>query len=313
MQRIITPKDRCLVTAIVRDSQAQCKIVAPPEADWQQLARRIAVRTRELTRVQPVHVTPDQITDDDLKNFHLFAVGNAMNNDVIRRLYEDSFCFTDETNPGGRGCEVRTIHNPFGHRKNVVLIGGSTFEGAKRATDFITRNLHPMNVAPHLSWGGDDLAIARLNVNQSEHFVASDVPDEAQKQRLITECVAAFESNSEGFAEAMGRVYSYGYHYYQTDKEIWAEMFKQILFRLADVIHKEGGWKHRLNPPPLVLFKLSIIWDLIEESLCFSDEERLMIDNLLLEAADALEGTPYAMTSKMTITNFPAAWCPQGT
>jgi hypothetical protein len=278
MSLITQPKDRCLVTVLVRAGQPQCKIAAPIEADWQHLGRRIAVRTRELTRVQPVQVTPDQITDDDLKNFHLFVVGNATNNAIIRRLYEESFCFTDDTYPGERGFEVRTIHNPFGHCKNVVLIGGSTLDGAKRATDIITRALHQINVAPHLQWGEDDLAIARLNFSES---ASHNVPPVESQQTLVQECLTMLEDATR-FDAAMQRVCDFGFYYYQTDRNEWAEAFKTLLLRLVERVSDQGGWEATPLPPCERLWKLVAVWDLIEETLLFSDEERAAIDDLLL-------------------------------
>jgi len=275
-----TPKDRCLITVLVRGGQPQCKVVAPAEADWQHLGRRIAVRTRELTRVQPMHTTPDQITEDDLRTFHLCVVGNATNNEVIRRLHEDSFCFTTDTYPGERGFEVRTIHNPFGHRKNVVLIGGSTLEGAQRATDFLTRNLHRMNIAPHLQWGEDDLAVARLNVSESASPL---VPPVESHQTLLRECLEMLKAGAAGGDAAMSRVCDFGFYYYYTDRDEWAQAFKTALRRI------EGAPTSCRQPLSEWLWKLVVIWDLIEESLCFTDDDRAAIDNQLLQIARAYE------------------------
>ncbi|MCS6860008.1 MAG: hypothetical protein NZT92_06790 [Abditibacteriales bacterium] len=281
------PKDRCLVTTIVRDGKPACKVVAPAEPDWLHLGRRIAVRARELTRVQPIHTTPDQITEDDLRTFHLCVVGNATNNDLIRRLHEDAFCFTTDTYPGGRGFEVRTVHDPFGHRKNVVLVGGSTYEGAKRATDFLTRHLHQMNIAPHLQWGEDDLAIARLNVSESASHV---VPPAESHPTLLKECLEIMGADAISFNAAMERICSFGYYYYYTDRDEWAQAFKTTLLRLEEMVWKQGGWDTgRWMPPCEWLWKLAVIWDLIEESLCFTDDDRATIDNLLLQIASAYE------------------------
>ncbi len=273
-------KDRCFITVLVRDGKPECKVVAPTEADWLHLGRRIAVRTRELTRVQPVHTTPDQIAEDDLRTFHLLVVGNATNNDLIRQLHEHSFCFTTDTYPGGRGFEVRTIHNPFGHRKNVVLIGGSTFEGAKRATDFLTRNLHQMNVAPPLKWGEDDLAIARLNFSESASHV---VPPVESHQTLLKECLERLATDSTSFDAAVSRVCDFGFYYYYTDRDEWAQAFKTALLRIEV---SPTSCRQSLSER---LWKLAVIWDLIEESLCFTDDDRAAIDNLLLQITHACE------------------------
>ena len=56
---------------------------------------------------------------------------------AIFRLYANHHAFTDDAYPGEGGWELRTIHNPFGHGRNAVLLGGSAFAGAEAAAEHL--------------------------------------------------------------------------------------------------------------------------------------------------------------------------------
>jgi hypothetical protein len=65
----------------------------------------------------------------------LILLGNLNTNRAFQPLYADYLCSTDATYPGGDGCDLRTIVNPYGTGTNVILAGGSNLRGITRAVE----------------------------------------------------------------------------------------------------------------------------------------------------------------------------------
>ena len=65
----------------------------------------------------------------------LILLGNLNTNRALLPLYARYYCATDATYPGGDGYDLRTIVNPYGTGANVILAGGSSFQGVQHGVE----------------------------------------------------------------------------------------------------------------------------------------------------------------------------------
>ena len=71
---------------------------------------------------------------DTYRHRPLIILGNLNTNRILLPLYTRYFCFSDANYPGGSGYELRTLVNPYGTGKNIILVGGSRLAGVERGT-----------------------------------------------------------------------------------------------------------------------------------------------------------------------------------
>ena len=124
-------------TAFRSDGTDQAAIIFPQnEIGYQQLAGQIAASLKTAFDLE-VQILPDQAIlperfsrlPDEYRWQTLFILGNINNNRVLLPLYTRYYCFSDADYPGGDGYELRTLVNPYGTGKNIILIGGSSQAG----------------------------------------------------------------------------------------------------------------------------------------------------------------------------------------
>ncbi|OGG46759.1 MAG: hypothetical protein A3F84_18235 [Candidatus Handelsmanbacteria bacterium RIFCSPLOWO2_12_FULL_64_10] len=132
LSEITQLKDLCLETILASDGQARCKIVVPDGEGWAGLGAQVQGRIREVSGATAEVVRAATVSEGDWRGFHLIVLGSMLNNAAIFRLYTNHYAFTDDAYPGEGGWEVRTIHNPFGHGRNVCCWGGVTWRGWRR-------------------------------------------------------------------------------------------------------------------------------------------------------------------------------------
>lgn len=278
------PKPRYERTELVVGGEARCLVVAPLRGEYFRIGRRVATGLREWTGVEPPLLTPAEMKEEDLERFHLVLVGNAIENEWILRLYAQHYCFTDALYPGPGGMEIRTIHNPWGTGRNVLLLGGSTEEDVNRAVVSFNRSLR--------LFPSEQVVLARINFARSSLHCPIE-PTEEVRRKAIQQACAAFQPHGpyEQVWEALHRACEFGFYYYQTDHEGWAEVFRAIVLRYIEVAQEEGDWwlaRFGYGEPYSWQWKFTVVWDLIEESPCFSEEDRLAIDRMLLRNAERL-------------------------
>ena len=267
VERIEALKDMHLVT----DLRAGAQIAAPEGPEWQAVAARL----------QGVlgHATGLATRYADLKDGHLVALGNAMNNPVLMALYRRKYAFVDDFYPGGDGYVLRTVHNPEGMGHNALIVGASTPDGARAAVDRLEALL-------------GDGRLGYVNVAQSETHGAllPDFTTEAFRERME----AGFRGNAGRGPIEQGITLGLAHHF--THDMNCARMFRDVLFYYEDLVKNryDGMWcfEHMLFIYAWT-WRLFYVWDLIEESDAFSDAERLRMANLLWGLTQYVGDLPY--------------------
>lgn len=267
--KIDAPAPRLTEIPLADESRPYCKVAAPDKPNWSQLAHRFCVRVREYTRTEPAQVAPDELTDDDFAAYHLVLFGSILDNPAILKLYQRSLCFTDAAYPGPRGVEIRSLSNPLGLGKNILLIGGSDYQQTHEAVIGLHRSFSQVTAERD-----GTLYLRRLNFCVSEKNQRA-LPGEAEQERILQ--TAKNEPDLQ-----IGRAVDALFYHYQTDQAAWAELARRLLNdALNSPLPAENAWK------------LALAWTLVHDSPYFDDPFRLQMDRALLnagrDAANAFE------------------------
>lgn len=124
-------------------------IIYPASApSYQRLTEKLAGIIKQFTGRSPqqtidIEILPKKssVLSPVLRNRTLVLLGNLNNNRTIWPLYARYYCATDAVYPGGDGYDLRTLVNPYGTRKNILLLGGSSSQGVARGVDRLAATL----------------------------------------------------------------------------------------------------------------------------------------------------------------------------
>ncbi len=253
-------KDLCLETDLSKEV-----LIVPPEGEaGEKIGQGIAQALGSGAEVRPA----SEIGESDWEAAHIVAAGNVFNNAVVRHLGMNFYAWTDEYYPGGEGYEVRTVHNPFGKGRNVVLLGGSTPEGVDRAVDGFLGILE-----------AEGTRIGRINRSVSRHNPESP-PTEAEARETIdtvNEQVAL--SGSQG---PLRRMVDHAMLYYLSGQEVWGWMLREEFLFFIDLAHEVGDWCLSQGTHLYFwIYRMLTAWDVMEEGEVLSDADRLKMTNAI--------------------------------
>jgi len=221
--------------------------------------------------------------DKLLAETNVIALGNMATNPFIEQLYCRWYTLLDLKYPGKGGRVVRSLHNPYGTGHNVLLIGGSDDAGVDAAADAFAKELQPGNPLK-VGW----LMDMRLAEGVTPPKIGESVYGWRDSWRKDS------KGNPTGYAPATffgwNPISIQGALYYMTGRKEYLDEFKRLALPDPKNIPKALRTDDAFNDPayPLVdnyhyrVHLVDCVWDLIEESPLFSDEERLRITNLLL-------------------------------
>ncbi len=283
-------KDLHLQTDLVAGGQARATIVSP--ARYSAQAEAIAAAIERITGVRPevVSDTDDLAVvppDDGSLDRNFILLGNRSTNAMLEELYNRFYTLLDLRYPGRDGSEVRTCHNPFGDGHNLVYVGGSDDAGVAAATETLIAKLNQA--------GGRQgaLTIGRLaEITPGEGIEFSHNPQEIE----IWDA-----SRGYGSTGYFGWV-SHSKHlaaYYMTGDEWHAREFIRLAFPDDEAkrqITQIDGERIENKDDPLAgpyhynAHMMILLWDLVEESPVFSDEERLQVTNAFSRQLDWRKG-----------------------
>ena len=267
-------KDFCLRTAIVKDGAPTAAVVAPDTPEYTGLARQVYDAVLKGTGVAPAMLT-DVAADAELdKNAGdkraMILLGNLMTNKVCARLYCMEYLDVDAAWPGAGGYLVQTVHNPFGDRRNFVSLGGSNLAGVRKAVAAFGQLLEP---------DGRSLTIGPLF--KLERVTKGPPPlSTAGIGKMVARLAGAgyrttgYRAAQYGSVLRKHRTPGYGKLFRKTIEVLWAEMDK---LKICDDL-RTTKW-------------LPLVWDLIEESDQFTDDDRRYISSFMYVHAHKV---PYA-------------------
>lgn len=261
-----------LNTPLVEGGKATIALVAP--AAYREQAEALQRVIRRLAGVEPPLVDEAAVTLPFAT--HLLCLGNRSTNRAIGLLYDRGYTFLDLKYPGPGGYVVNSLHSPCGDGKNVLFVGGSDLEGVRAGTAVLIGLLEKAGGGPgRLSVGW--LQAIKLGAGyQVEHDV---------KKTDIWEASRMYGSSGYFGWNMLSKHLAL---YYQTGDESHLREFLRLAFPDAAAIKEIEDYdgerienKHSplSGPYHYAAHMMILLWDLVEESPFFTDEQRLKITN----------------------------------
>ena len=253
--RITELADLCLMTTLVKDGAPQCVIVIPDQPFFRKLAEQVQAKVRACAGVSlPVQIDTESVAT--LSSSNAIAIGCLPNNKLIEKLYLDWFSICDRWYPGAGGWLIRTIHNPYGTGKNVILLGASDDNVLASAVTAFCARVKPGKLCQvgriwdiHL---GKDMALK---------------PD-------VDSAGLSHPFNDKEVWLGSTKVFQQGLRYWYTGDEEYAKRFIENVAANPGQIASGGHYTAHRHP---------LIWDVIEESPSFTDKQRLRVVNAFLQ------------------------------
>lgn len=272
-------RDMYLETVLAADGQPGGKIVIGDSPAHRHLADQIVERIEAATGAHLRVVRADDASASrELLDTHVVALGNMADNPFVRWLYYQWWAIEDLCYPGEGGYTLRTLHNLLGNGRNVVLLGASDEAGLDRAA---SRFLERVGADASVSFGW------LMDVELGPAFDSLSSPpegwlDERREDyiRQVSQPHASKAGAGHGMVTEAGRQ---GFAYHRTGHEVHAKALREAVD--AHLKMGEHGVMAHFN-----VWWLAVIWELIEESPVFSDEDRLRITRYLLWLMDSHEG-----------------------
>ncbi|MBN1344155.1 MAG: PQQ-binding-like beta-propeller repeat protein [Phycisphaerae bacterium] len=276
------PRDYHITTRLVDGGKAQCVIVSSRRREsYAGIARQIQGKIKSLTGVAPDVVDADDATPEDiLGRAGAIVLGNLVTSRFVEALYWQWYTLLDLWYPGPGGYVLRTLHDPYGTGRNVILLGGSDDQGvADAAKAFLAV----------LSKGGADER-GTLHVGRLMDVKLGAGHAMPPKGQWVDPRLRVFNPDLDlplGYTEASRA----GLIYHYNGNEKVGQRFRELALT-TNVLTASDHYTQHMHV---------IVWDLIEESPIFSDEDRRVITAKLLEHARGRDGSD----GIGTLTNYP--------
>ncbi|MDE3001343.1 MAG: hypothetical protein OXU79_19885, partial [Gemmatimonadota bacterium] len=271
-------KDMCLETALVVDGEPRAKVVTGGDATHARQADRIVDRVVAATGARLEVVRASDAAAGALLQGNVVALGNMADNDFVRWLYYKWWAVEDRCYPGRGGYALRTLHNPLGNGNNVVLLGASDEAGLERAVSRFLGRV-PDGTTLDVGW--------LMDIRLGPEFDAFGQPPEGwlqeRREDFIARATGPHASEAGAGYQLISEAGAYGLMYHRTGHEAYAAAVREI----ADAHLRMGEYGVMAH---FHVWWLAAVWDLIEESPVFSDEDRLTITRYLLWIMDSTEG-----------------------
>lgn len=270
-------------TPVVRNGKTNVVIVAPASGRYETQATTIRDTIADLTGVRVPVVADDAPEASVPPGHHTIVVGNRATNATLGALYDRYCTMIDAKYPGEGGYVVRTVHDPFGEGQNVVLAGGSDDAGVAWATEHLGEHLR--KAGDGADGGTGSLTLGWLqDVQVSPNY---DLPDVGEASAMVPHWDQSHgmgERNHTHFGwNALARNMAL---YFMTGDERYAEEFLRLRDPDEETRNQLREWDERgyqnIEDPLSNLHhytnhKTILLWDLIEESPFFTDEQRLSV------------------------------------
>ena len=269
----LPPRDYHLETTLVANGKPEVVIVSSArQPAYGATAERVQDRIRELTGVEVAVLDAEATsTEEVLAESSAIVLGNLATSRFVETLYWEWYTLLDLWYPGPGGYVLRTLHDPYGTGKNVVFLGGSDDHGVAVAAETFCRGLAK----------ADPLTVGRLmDIKLGENHTLPPKGEwvdprlrifhEPLQHKTVHECPLGFTDASLA-----------GLRYYYNGDEEALKRFRELALTTGILSSTYHYYAH-MQP---------IIWDLVQESPVFSDEDRRAITAKLLVGARGGEGT----------------------
>lgn len=130
-------------TTLVRGGRAVAIIVAPADKQWLAVAGALAAAIKHAAGADLPVKPADQVTNDDLRQTTCVLLGNVANNRAMLYPYSHMMMFADGVFPGAGGYELRSVSDPWGTGKGMLILGATDVSGAQAAVGAFAKLLKP--------------------------------------------------------------------------------------------------------------------------------------------------------------------------
>jgi len=289
-------------TELLVGGTAQCVIAVPADGRRDALAGELAKALGD-RGAAPEVVKAEDLMDERLQpnaqalsRTHVIAIGNVLDNHLLGGLWGRGYALASALYPGPEGYVIRTIHDPFGLGRNVLLLAGSDDAGVARAVaEFIEGYVRARD--------GD--LILEAPVLECEYHAVDypSVPDPWPKYMpqhrdmdyFLEFCVGNGTMDADGNAiavegEAVAVVAAVVSSVGRIADAWWYLGSEELPGLMAEMFEKNlAAFEAYEAPPPGGMHSgiatFARTWDLIEELPVFSHRVRLAVTNALLSAA----------------------------
>jgi hypothetical protein len=272
-----------LQTPLVVEGQAKAIICHADDPAWKQAAVSVQQAITAATGVTLPLRTDKQLLPEELGKQPVVLLGNLDNNRHVARLYHNFFVCCDQGFTGRTGYELRSVYSPFGG-SNVIFIGSSFPEGAAKAANAFCETVKKQGSTGSLTVGR--ILDLKFDEDQRQSPVGK-IASEKDAQSTIASYRKIFASPGEGRSGVSGLV-RYGLLYHRTGDPLAGQVYKALMAALLDyyrtdkTINGDGMARYDNDFRDAWTFQVAILWDLLEESGLFSDQERLDYTNLVV-------------------------------
>jgi len=267
-------------TELVKDGAPGAVIIAPKSGRYDQLARSIQDAILEFTGVA-LPIVNDDSSDVALPfKTHVILLGNRSSHRLVNELYDRYYHMVDLWYPGAGGYALKSLHNPFGNGLNAILVGASDDAGMKACCEaFIGRlRICPLESREKEYVRSNCLTIgwlSEIRLGQGVNLPTDIKQIKTWEERRRDDLYFGWNSLSRRMAL-----------YYMTGDEFHAREFLRLTFP-DEQARKEIGAvdEERIEnkddpvagPYHYNAHLMILLWDLIEESPIFTDDQRLRI------------------------------------
>jgi len=269
-QVITTLKKMCRETVLVSGGTADAIIVAPEGDNYRAMALQVKKAISDATGATLELKLHSEVSADKVEQ-HVILLGNMDNNKFAERLYWQRYIACDLDYPGLDGYVVRTVCDPWGTEKNVIMLGGSDPGGVQQAVDAFIPLIKP----------GKDLVLPLLldiKLNGIETITEEGLQKEWDYYK--TKYLDA-KSLWYGCERPVHRL---AYDYYLTGVEEYAKIYNEVIKRWMEEYYRFTRGR-QLTTPKYDMPDMYLSWDLVEESPSITDDVRLDMTNLLYDYA----------------------------
>jgi outer membrane protein assembly factor BamB len=280
-------------------------VVTPEEPGWDKLGDELSALLAKATGQPPARVAPK---DANLREKRLFVLlGNIGNNRAFLFPYSHGFTFADGLVPGPGGYDVRTVHDPFGDGRNLIVLGASDPAGAKLAIGELGKHLSPgtRSLPPVFA--------AKLAGEAAERWGRA-FTDKLDEKWVKKQHAAAEKGLKEGMHTGLFRyAEGLGTNYALTHRPEYAQMFVWMVQR---------AYRHYQSKPATYggpwgmdsdfrIYKVFPAWDAVEECPSLTDEQRLEVTKILYQWVSDLahKGVARGNSVRFNHITFPALGC----
>ena len=219
-------------------------------------------------------------------DFQVFACGHLGNNAALRRLYTARRSFVDTFFPGPQGYFVKSVADPFGHRKNSIVVGASTPQDLPAAIEALAQLV--------LKSEGQ---LERVHAHRFSHPLPAP-PGEDQLDQLIHEALATWQGGWNASPFRDGRLKEYLWHFYLTDHPAWGRLIPPIFAGSMTPWLEERKAHPETYHAFFWLHHYVQLWDLVEDSPLYSAQDRQAVVAMFSQLLGHLNGLFY-MTEKV--------------